>query len=300
MWRERAKTKAAALLAAKRWRRQPPKTLITTPVEIRTLSSFTASSRNFPGTPAFSSRRLSLKPFSSINLDSHREREGIAETEEEEEESGDWEEEEEADEPEIGDGGDGGGIVLRDVPWGERVLSVAREVVLQLGDDIDLHAFKVSPKGYIYLRLDKLTHKYGCPSMDEIESFSRAYKRRLDEIGELGEIPDDLGLQVSSPGAERLLRTPDDLDRFKDMPMLVSYVEDKTDTNNQNHTEKVLVLDSVDTESQQCTWKLANVRENRDAQNKGRPLSRKQKDWRLTLSFESIKRVNLYLDSKAK
>jgi len=32
--------------------------------------------------------------------------------------------------------------------------------------------------------------------MDEIENFSNVYKERLDEIGERGVIPDDLGLQV--------------------------------------------------------------------------------------------------------
>ena len=33
--------------------------------------------------------------------------------------------------------------------------------------------------------------RYGCPSMDEIEAFSRQYKKSLDE-----EIPDDLALEV--------------------------------------------------------------------------------------------------------
>ena len=104
-------------------------------------------------------------------------------------------------------------------------------------------------------------------------------------------------MQVSSPGAERLLRIPDDLDRFKDMPMSVSYLEENPDP---KPSEKVLLLDSVDIGSQQCVWKLANVRENRDVQGKGRPMSRKQRDWRLTLHFESIKRLTLYLDSKSK
>lgn len=95
-----------------------------------------------------------------------------------------------------------------------------------------------------------------------------------------------------------MLRVPDDLDRFKDMPMWVSYSEDSPESKQRQEVEKVLLLDSVDIESQQCVWKLANVRENRDVQSKGRPLSRKQRDWRLTLSFDSIKKVALYLDSK--
>lgn len=40
--------------------------------------------------------------------------------------------------------------------------------------------------------------RYGCPSMEEIESFSRQYKKRLDEVGARGEIPDDLALEVIS------------------------------------------------------------------------------------------------------
>lgn len=60
----------------------------------------------------------------------------------------------------IGDGGDGGGVVLRDVKWGQRALAAAEEVLGEhFGDDIAMFAFKVSPKGYVYVRLDKLTNR---------------------------------------------------------------------------------------------------------------------------------------------
>ncbi|KAG8083633.1 hypothetical protein GUJ93_ZPchr0016g2583 [Zizania palustris] len=85
--------------------------------------------------------------------------------EEEEEEGGaqewmvEWEEEDEAD-PEIGDGGDGGGVALRDVKWAQRALAAAKEVLVEhFGDDVAMFAFKVSPKGYVYVRLDKLTNR---------------------------------------------------------------------------------------------------------------------------------------------
>ncbi|KAL8518488.1 hypothetical protein ACS0TY_009749 [Phlomoides rotata] len=203
-----------------------------------------------------------------------------------------WEEEDEA-EPEVGDGGDGGGVALQNCAWGERVLSISQEVLLEFGEDMKLYAFKTSPRGYIYVRLDKLSNEYGCPSMEEIESFSRQYKKKLDEIGESGEIPDDLALEVSSPGVERLLKVPDDLLRFKEMPMVVSYLED-TNARSQEKTG-VYFLDSVDTESECCVWKLADVRENRDPEAKGRPMSRKQKDARLKLPYAMIKRVNFYI-----
>ncbi|CAN4124615.1 unnamed protein product [Withania somnifera] len=204
-----------------------------------------------------------------------------------------WEEEEEV-EPEIGDGGDGGGIVFQGCSWGDQALSIARDVLLQLGNDVELFAFKTSPHGYIYVRLDKLPNEYGCLSMDEMEEFSRQYKKRLDEAGALGKIPDDLALEVSSPGAERLLKVPDDLSRFKHRPMRVSYIEEM----NSRSVEKngIFFVESIDTESGSCVWKLADVKENRDPAAKGRPISRKKKDWRLPLPYAVVKKVTLYLD----
>ncbi|EOA33832.1 hypothetical protein CARUB_v10021312mg [Capsella rubella] len=207
----------------------------------------------------------------------------------------DWEEEEEEEvESHLDDGGDGGGVVLRGVPWGERVLSIAAEVLKQSENDLELFAFKTSPRGYIYVRLDKLSTEYGCPTMDELEEFSREFKRRLDDAGNAKEVPEDLALEVSSPGAERLLRVPEDLPRFKDMPMTVSYVEE---TNSRTAVKSaVFLLESIDAESDKCVWKLADVKENRDPESKGRPLSRKQKDLRITLPFTDHRKINLYLD----
>ncbi|PKI52729.1 hypothetical protein CRG98_026880, partial [Punica granatum] len=205
-----------------------------------------------------------------------------------------WEEEEEEAEPELGDGGDGGGIVLNNVPWGEQALEIAREVFSQFGDDLELFAFKTTSHGYIYSRIDKLSNKYGCPSMEEIEGYSQEYKKRLDEAGALGKIPKNLALEVSSPGAERLLKVPDDLSRFEDLPMRVNYIEDGA-TASQEKTG-VFFLDSVETDSGTCIWKLADVKENRDPQSKGRGLSRKQKDWRLKLPYGNCRMVTLYLN----
>ncbi|KAG8661633.1 uncharacterized protein LOC110608200 isoform X2 [Manihot esculenta] len=203
-----------------------------------------------------------------------------------------WEEEEEV-EPQAGDGGDGGGVVLQGVPWGERALSIAREVLLQFGDEMELYAFKTTPRGYVYVRLDKLSNEYGCPTMEELESYSQEYMKRLEEVGALGEIPDDLALEVSSPGAERILKVPDDLCRFKEMPMRVYYTE-----NAEPGPEKdgIFFLESIEKESENCVWKLADVKENRDPESKGRPLSRKMRDWRLKLPFKMHRRITLYLE----
>lgn len=89
---------------------------------------------------------------------------------------------------------------------------------------------------------------------------------------------------------------PDDLDRFKDMPMQVRYMEVDAELKNCQQKEGVFMLDSLERESEHCIWKLADVKENRDESAKGRRLSRKQKDWRLRLPFGNLKRVTLYLD----
>lgn len=215
------------------------------------------------------------------------------ETSEEGETTDGWEEEDEA-EPKLGDGGDGGGVALQNVPWGQRALSIAEDVLIKFGEDMKLYAFKTTPRGYVYVRLDKLTNEYGCPSIEELERYNQEYKKRLDEVGALGEIPDDLALEVSSPGAERILKVPDDLNRFKDMPMRVCYIENIE--SNCPEEDGVFLLDSIDEDLEICVWKLANVKENRDPLRKGRPLSRKQKDWRLNLPFNMHRMVTLYLE----
>ncbi|CAN0929408.1 hypothetical protein LINGRAHAP2_LOCUS37052, partial [Linum grandiflorum] len=212
------------------------------------------------------------------------------------EESDGWEEEEEA-EPKVGDGGSGGGIVFQGVPWGERALAIAREVLEQYGvDDIELFSFKTTPRGYIYLRLDKLSSEYGCPGIEELEGYCKQYNKRLEEVGALGEIPNNLAVEVSSPGADRLLKVPDDLERFKDMAMNVCYIEDEESNPREVEKNGVFYLESIGTETGDCVWKLADVKENRDPLSKGRPLNRKRRDWRLTLPFQMHTKVTLYIE----
>ncbi|GKC95678.1 hypothetical protein Tco_1161120, partial [Tanacetum coccineum] len=96
------------------------------------------------------------------------------------------------------------------------------------------------------------------------------------------------------PGADRLLRIPGDLQRFKDMAMRVKYVENVDPRSKEK--EGVYFLDFIEVESESSVWKLADVKENRDPKAKGKPMTRKQKDWRLELPYEKLKQVTLYLD----
>ncbi|CAD6226723.1 unnamed protein product [Miscanthus lutarioriparius] len=249
-------------------------------------ASFSSLSRavTSPSTPASRSRRLLPAQRAAAaahvraqtrSLASEAARGGVggreATTDDEEgaqEWAVEWEDsEDDGYEPEIGDGG----VALRGVEWGERALVAAEEVLADhFGDDVALFAFKVSPKGYVYVRLDKLTNVYGCPDIEEIENFNRLYKQKLDEIIERGEISLDLALEVSSPGAERLLKVPEDLDRFKDMAMRVQYLAE----GNNDHMSKqnllkdgIFLRESVDSQAEHCVWKLADVKENRSSRS---------------------------------
>ena len=59
----------------------------------------------------------------------------------------------------MGDGGSGGGVVLNNVQWGEWALSIAFEALSQFGGDIKLFAFKTTPRGHVFVRLDKPSDK---------------------------------------------------------------------------------------------------------------------------------------------
>ncbi|KAJ0242811.1 Uncharacterized protein family UPF0090 [Hirschfeldia incana] len=265
---------------------------ITTPITLPRSSSPFFSKFSFSS--SVSSSPPTVRPPKPAAVNGHEEDTFDYKTTEDVEVIDDWEEEEYDVEAKLGDGGDGGGVVLRGVPWGEKVLSIASQVLNECKQDLQLFAFRTSPRGYIYIRLDKPSHEYGCPSMDELEEFSREYKKRLDVAGDAKEVPEDLALEVSSPGAERLLKVPEDLHRFKEMPMTVSYEEETNSRKTVKST--VFLLESVDEESEMCIWKLADVKENRDPESKGRPLSRKQKDLRFKLPFSVHRVITLYLD----
>lgn len=100
--------------------------------------------------------------------------------------------------------------------------------------------------------------------------------------------------QVSSPGVERVVRIPQDLDRYKDRPMYVKYVTDATGS--LSESDGIFRLVSFDMETKCCIWGVADVRINREKAGKGRPLNKKQRNWRLNTPFDSLRLVRLYSD----
>ena len=76
--------------------------------------------------------------------------------------------------------------------------------------------------------------------------------------------------------------------------MYVRYVNEMPETLSTTESDGVLKLVSFDLETKSCTWGIADVRINREKAGKGRPLSKKQREWRLTTPFNSLLLVRFY------
>ncbi|KAG8378142.1 hypothetical protein BUALT_Bualt08G0107300 [Buddleja alternifolia] len=197
-------------------------------------------------------------------------------------------------EPFAGDGAGGGGISLAGTAWDKKALEIAEEIAVSFDGDLGIYAFKTLLNATIQVRVERLTNKSGSPNMKDIEDFSTAYRARLDEAEATGSIPGNISLEVSSPGVERIVRIPQDLDRFKDRNLYVKYVTQVVESGSSSEHDGIFRLISFDSEASSCTWGLADVRVNREKSGKGRPLSKKQKEWRLVTPLDSLRLVRFY------
>ncbi|KAK7282639.1 hypothetical protein RIF29_11577 [Crotalaria pallida] len=215
------------------------------------------------------------------------------EYEDDEVDDDDEEQVEEEEEEYVGDGGAGGGISLAGTWWDKKALAIAKEVTASFDGDLQIYAFRSLVNSAIQVRIEKLSNKSGSPSMEDIEAFSTTYRAKLDEAELAKFVPENLSLEVSSPGVERIVRIPNDLDRFKERPMYVKYVIVDDSNNPSGEGDGVFRLESFDMETKCCTWGIADVRVNR---GKGRPLNKKQREWRLSTPFDSLRLVRIHSD----
>ncbi|XP_020531679.1 uncharacterized protein LOC18448341 isoform X2 [Amborella trichopoda] len=114
-----------------------------------------------------------------------------------------FEDEFEDPEPVDGDGGGGGGIVLAGTWWERKALDIAQNVVASFNGDFKIYSFQASLNDTIRIRIEKLSNKYGSPSMGDIGIFSMAYRERLDEAEHAGAVPESLSLELSKPLLQR-------------------------------------------------------------------------------------------------
>ncbi|CAO2042378.1 unnamed protein product [Urochloa humidicola] len=195
----------------------------------------------------------------------------------------------------VGDGGAGGGISLAGTWWDKEALALAEQVSASFDDDLKIYAFKTAANLTIRVRIEKMSARYGSPTIDDIEAYTIAYRAKLDDAESAGKIPQNISLEVSSPGVERVVRIPEELERFKERTMYVRYTTTSDEpAATPQEGDGVLRLISYDMDLRECTWGIADVKINRQQAGKGRPLSKKQREWRLQTPFESLKLVRLY------
>ncbi|KAG2566329.1 uncharacterized protein LOC120681419 [Panicum virgatum] len=214
-----------------------------------------------------------------------------------EEEDYDFEDDFESDDKQdlyVGDGGAGGGISLAGTWWDKEALALAEQVSASFDDDLKIYAFKTAANLTIRVRIEKMSTRYGSPTIDDIEAYTIAYLGKLDDAESAGKIPQNISLEVSSPGVERVVRIPEELERFKERAMYVRYTTTSDEAATPQEGDGVLRLISYDMDLGECTWCIADVKINRQQAGKGRPLSKKQREWRLQTPFESLKLVRLY------
>ncbi|CAD7702519.1 unnamed protein product [Ostreobium quekettii] len=178
--------------------------------------------------------------------------------------------------------------------WGQVVLEIVREVLkLSRMSALRLYSFHAEALGNkVSIRLDKTSDMYGSPNLIEIEDFSRAVYTRMESrmgVDEAGNV----ALEVSSPGAERRVIVPDELDRFKELPMTVEFT-DESGSIKKEIFNFVRIGDSAPDEDA-IVWKFADVRVHR-ARNRGRGMSKKEMRQTHTLFVRNIRAVHLYLD----
>lgn len=194
----------------------------------------------------------------------------------------------------VGDGGAGGGISLAGTWWDKEALDLAEQVSASFDDDLKIYAFKTAANLTIRVRIEKMSTRYGSPTIDDIEAYTIAYRSKLDDAESAGKIPKNISLEVSSPGVDRVVRVPEELERFKERAMYVRYTTTSDETAAPQEGDGVLKLIAYDMDLRECTWGIADVKINRQQAGKGRPLSKKQREWRLQTPFESLKLVRLY------
>lgn len=137
----------------------------------------------------------------------------------------------------------------------------------------------------IQISLDKETDPYGSPNIADCEQFSHVYDMKLRVLANEGKIPEDYALEVASPGAEREIAVPGDLERFKERPMRVEF------TNEEGKLTQ-LILHLIEHGEESATFKFADVKRNRrEKKLKGKKMKHEMK-----IPFSDIHHVNLHVD----
>ncbi len=159
-----------------------------------------------------------------------------------------------------------------------------------LGPGLAVFSAKLHPvkNGFhVQVELDGLVHPQGAVSVGDCEEFSKRLSLLIDQAVErqdpgvpAGLTAENYTLEVSSAGAERELRLPEELSRFRDVPIKLRYEEadGKEDT-------AVVVSQGKGEDGLYLFTAYA-----------GKRRKRKQKFKELRLDPSKIRKANLFLD----
>ena len=178
-------------------------------------------------------------------------------------------------------------VIDENTEWGQRALEVAQQV-LATNNDLSLYSFRaIANSKTVDIRLDKLSDTYGSPTLDEIGAFSRDFNERFEAIvGE--EEAGGIEIEVSSPGATRTVKVPEELERFKELPMEVVTADEPV--------ARVMVFKGFGGEDSTYTeWMYADVKANRSL-NKGRGLNKKARETVFVFKTQDILKLNIHID----
>jgi len=155
----------------------------------------------------------------------------------------------------------------------EQLQTLINEVVQY---PIVIYSFSVKNRGkhsLIEINLDNLQNSYGSVSIGDCEGISRNLQGILDD-----RFPsENYTLQVSSAGAERELKLPEDLKRFSHLPLKLTFLESGIKKN-----EIVRVLE--------------NLGETIEVEVYSKQKPREKKGTKYLLRLTDITKGNLYLD----
>lgn len=162
-----------------------------------------------------------------------------------------------------------------------------------LGEGLAIRKLKCNRIGSDYkieVELDGLTHPTGSVSIGQCEQFSRSFSNAVDQwvadssikkSTELEEITaENYLLEVSSAGATREIELPQELERFKGMPLKLKYTEDGV-----YHGITVIYIEKKD--DRFCFEPYVSKREKK---------KKKADGTKLELTEQSIIKANLFLD----
>jgi len=168
----------------------------------------------------------------------------------------------------------------------EQLKNAALEI---LTEGLALHELIFHPgkKGAkISVVLDKPGNQWGTPDIQDCENFSRKYSEYLERFVAEKLLADDYTLEVSSPGAERVLPDQTSWERFKSLPMKVNYID-------QNDREQWGVLNYKGEKEGGYIWSRYTTKKERKLK-KGAAGKKNTGDF--ALKTEQIKSVRLYVD----